>query len=295
MKNIEIIGMPIKYGCFLEGTDLSYEYLKDSLERGFNTKCEKKIDNTFNSPEEHKNDEKIKYLEPTIEINKRLYKEVYKSIDNNNIPIIIGGDHSSCIGSISAALDYFKGDISVIYIDKHADIHNEKTTPSGNIHGMPLSVCIGRCDKRFDIGSYKLKPENLYFIGLGNYEKEEIDYINEENIYYKMENEINENTIESITDEILSKIKTKYVHISFDFDVIKDEDFHAVNVAVESTYQDDKGISYNDCKNIIETLLKKVNLSSMDIVEYNPLLDKDGICKEKAEELFKTINKSIKK
>ena len=295
MKNIEIIGMPMKYGCFLEGTDLSYDYLKDSLERGFNTTCKKKIDASFDKPKEHKNDEKIKYLEPVMEINKRLYKNVYNSIENDNIPIIIGGDHSSCVGSISAALDYYKGDVSVIYIDKHADIHNEKTTPSGNIHGMPLSVCIGRCDERFDIGSFKLKPENLYFIGLGNFEQEEIDYINEANIYHKMESEVNKNTIENIVDEILSKIKTKYVHISFDFDVIKDEDFHAVNVAVENTYQDDKGISYSDALKIFETLLPKVNLSSMDIVEYNPLLDEDGIYKEKAEKLFETINKNIKK
>ena len=288
MKEVEIISMPMKYGCFIDGADKSYEYLKDTFESVFKTKS-KYIDTSYENALEHKNDKKIKYLEPVMEISNRLYNEVYDSLNENKLPIIVGGDHSTCIGSISAALDYYKGDVSVIYIDKHADIHTDKTTPSGNIHGMPLSVCIGRCDDRFNIGEYKLDPSNLYFVGLSNYEIEEISYIQENNIYSRMSFEVEEIKVDKIVKEILSRIKTKYVHISLDLDVIKPSEFPAVNVCVESKYQDEFGLSINMVKKILKLLLSNLNVCSMDIVEYNPLLDKEGKCKEKVEEILLEI------
>lgn len=292
MKKVEVIGMHMKYGCFVEGADKSYECLKDTFESIFNTKC-KCVDTTYENAEEHKNDKKLRYLEPVMELSNRLYNEVYESLNNDKLPIIVGGDHSTCIGSISASLDYYKGDVSVIYIDKHADIHTEATTPSGNMHGIPLSVCIGRCDKRFNIGNYKLDPSNLYFLGLSNYEIEEITYIHENDIYSRMAFEVEEMKVDKIVKEIISKIKTKYVHISFDLDVIKPSEFPAVNVCVDGTYQDEYGLTINMVKKILKLLLSNLNVCSMDIVEYNPLLDKDEKCKNKIEEILIEINGGI--
>ena len=292
MKEVQIIGMPMKYGCFVEGADKSYEYLKDTFDKVFNASS-KVIDTTIENIEEHKNDKKLKYVEPVMEISKRLYNEVYDSLNNNKLPIIVGGDHSTCIGSISASLDYYKGDVSVIYIDKHADIHTEKTSPSGNLHGIPLSVCIGRCDERFNIGEYKLDTSNLYFVGLSNYEIEEIDYIHEKDIYRRMSFEVEEVKVDKIVKEILSKIKTKYVHISFDLDVLKTSEFSAVNVGVENIYQDESGLTLNQVKKLLKLLLGNLNVCSMDIVEYNPLLDKDEKCKNKIEEILMEIKGGI--
>lgn len=293
MKKIDVIGMPMKYGCFVDGADLSYSYLKNSFENIFNVKCEKCVDTFYENAIMHKDDKKLKFVEPVMEINKRLYKEVYDSLSNNKFPIIVGGDHSSCIGSISASLDYYEGDVSIIYIDQHADIHNHETSPSGNLHGIPLSVCIGRCDDRFDIGNNKLDISNLYFIGLSNYEIEEISYIQENNISCYMNFEVEERGIESIVKEIIKKIKTKNVHISFDLDVIKQEDFKAVNVLVEGKYYSEGGLSFKMVKKLLRLLISNLNVSSMDIVEYNPLLDEDGKCKEKIEELLLEVKSSL--
>lgn len=293
MKKIDVIGMPMKYGCFVDGADLSYSYLKNSFENIFNVKCEKCVDTSYENAIMHKDDKKLKFVEPVMEINKRLYKEVYDSLSNNKFPIIVGGDHSSCIGSISASLDYYEGDVSIIYIDQHADIHNHETSPSGNLHGIPLSVCIGRCDDRFDIGNNKLDISNLYFIGLSNYEIEEISYIQENNISCYMNFEVEERGIESIVKEIIKKIKTKNVHISFDLDVIKQEDFKAVNVLVEGKYYSEGGLSFKMVKKLLRLLISNLNVSSMDIVEYNPLLDEDGKCKEKIEELLLEVKSSL--
>ena len=293
MKKIDVIGIPMKYGCFVDGADLSYSYLKNSFETIFNIKCEKCVDTFYENAIMHKDDKKLKFVEPVMEINKRLYKEVYDSLSNNKFPIIVGGDHSSCIGSISASLDYYEGDVSVIYIDQHADIHNHETSPSGNLHGIPLSVCIGRCDDRFDIGNNKLDISKLYFIGLSNYEIEELSYIQENNISCYMDFEIEERGIESVVKEIIKNIKTKNVHISFDLDVIKQDDFKAVNVGVEGKYYSEGGLSFKMVKKLLRLLISNLNVSSMDIVEYNPLLDEDGKCKDKIEELLLEVKSSL--
>ena len=293
MKKIDVIGMPMKYGCFVDGADLSYSYLKNSFENIFNFKCEKCVDTSYENAVMHKDDKKLKFVEPVMEINKRLYKEVYSSLSSNKFPIIVGGDHSSCIGSISASLDYYEGDVSIIYIDQHADIHNHETSPSGNLHGIHLSVCIGRCDDRFDIGNNKLDISNLYFIGLSNYEIEEISYIQENNISCYMDFVVEEKGVESIVKEIIKNVKTKNVHISFDLDVIKQDDFKAVNVGVEGKYYSEGGLSFKMVKKLLRLLISNLNVSSMDIVEYNPLLDEDGKCKEKIEELLLEVKSSL--
>lgn len=288
MKKFKVIGMPMKYGCMVDGADMAYDSLKDVLESSLNVRCKTVVNTNYENAKEHLNDKRMKYVEPVMDISKRLYIEVYNSL-HDNFPVIVGGDHSTCIGSISAVLDYYKGDVSVIYIDKHADIHTEKTSPSGNMHGIPLSICIGRCDDRFKIGNYKLNSENLYYIGLSNFEIEEIEYINSSNITAFMDFVVEEKKAEWIVKEIIKKIKTKYVHISFDLDSIKDEDFHAVNVAVEGTYQDMGGLDFKMAKKILGLLIENLNVISMDIVEYNPLLDNDLKCKKKVEELLLEI------
>ena len=75
MKKIDVIGMPMKYGCFVDGADLSYSYLKNSFENIFNVKCEKCVDTYYENVVMHKDDKKLKFVEPVMEINKRLYKD----------------------------------------------------------------------------------------------------------------------------------------------------------------------------------------------------------------------------
>ena len=292
MRTIDIIGMPMKYGCFVEGADLAFSSMKDSYKRILNPKNIYEIDTNLGL-EEHKKDKHIKYLEQVMEANNRLYNQVSESLNALRFPIIVGGDHSSAIGSIKASLDYTEGDLSVIWIDAHTDIHTEKTTPSGNIHGMPLSVCLGRCDERFNIGKYNLKPENLYYIGVRSYEIEEISYVQESKITCYMDFEITMRKIENIVKEIIKNIKTKYVHISFDLDCISDKEFSAVNVSVENKYIDGTGLSLKMIKTALSMLLTNLNVCSLDIVEYNPLLDTDLKCKEKYEEILEVIKEAI--
>lgn len=300
--NIEIIGMPIYYGCDIKGADLGYDAIQDKLENIFSkNKLVKKQKVEIDKKEEsvkYQGDSKLKYLPEVMDANKELYKRTIRSFQNKNLPIMIGGDHSGAIGTISAALDYYQGDVSVIWIDSHLDIHTEEDTPSGNIHGIPLSVCIGRCKKEeLKIGNYKLNPSNLFYIGPRDdgkgFEQEEIDYVKKENIACYMEQDVHKKGINQIIEEIKNKIKTKYVHISFDFDCIKTEDFSAVNVLHEGTFVGEGGLSFEEAKQIIQQLISKLTVCSIDFVEYNPLLDDKMEDIKKVEEILKKVDNEV--
>ena len=293
MKKVDVIGVPMKYGCFLDGADMAFESTRDIYENNFDNI--KEIDNHVSDSSEYKKGSKLKYESAVKEITNRLYNEVTKSLNDNHFPLTIGGDHSTAIGSLSASLEYYKGDVSVIWFDAHTDIHTEETTPSGNIHGIPLSVCIGRCkDDKLNISKYKLDPKNLYYIGIRSYEKEEMEYIKKENIIKYSDIDVIEKGIEKVIDEIASKIKTKYVHLSFDLDVLNDEVFPAVNVLLHKTYVSGKGLDFDIVNKGLKLLFEKLNIISMDIVEYNPLLDKNLNCKKKIEILVDTFKNYIK-
>ncbi len=293
MKKVDVIGVPMKYGCFLDGADKSFESTRDIYENNFDNI--KEIDNHVSDSSEYKEGSKLKYEPAVKEITNRLYNEVTKSLNDNHFPLTIGGDHSTAIGSLSASLEYYKGDVSVIWFDAHTDIHTDETTPSGNIHGIPLSVCIGRCkDDKLNISEYKLDPKNLYYIGIRSYEKEEIEYVEKENITKYSDTDVIEKDIEKVVNEIASKIKTKNVHLSFDLDVLNDDEFPAVNVLLHKTYVSGKGLSFDIVNKGLKLLFEKLNITSMDIVEYNPLLDKDKSCKKKIEILVDTVKNSIK-
>lgn len=293
MKKVDVIGVPMKYGCFLDGADMAFESTRDIYEKKFDNI--KEIDNHVKDSSEYKEGSKLKYESAVKEITNRLYNEVSKSLSNGNFPLTIGGDHSTAIGSVSASLEHYKDDVSVIWFDAHTDIHTDETTPSGNIHGIPLSVCIGRCrDDKLNISKYKLDPENLYYIGIRSYEKEEIEYVEKENITKYSDVDVIEKGIEKVVDEISSKVKTKNVHLSFDLDVLNDDEFPAVNVLLHKTYVSGNGLNFDIVNKGLRLLFEKLNIVSMDIVEYNPLLDKDLSCKKKIEILVDTIKNSIK-
>ncbi len=197
--NIEILGMPIYYGSDVKGSDLAYDFLKKDLDNIFiKNKIVKKQKIEVSNVDEndkYKSEPKLKYVDEIMDANKKLYNKTMEAFQNHNLPIMIGGDHSGAIGTVSAALDYHKGDVSVIWVDAHLDIHTEEDTPSGNVHGLPLAVCIGRCkNEKFRIGEYKLDPTNLYYIGPRNdgkgFEIEEIDYVRKANVTCYMEDEV---------------------------------------------------------------------------------------------------------
>lgn len=294
--NIDIIGMPIYYGCDVEGTNLVYDYLK-KRDKNFKIKKHNLFDNgkifVNENSVKHLNDVKMKYLESIMESSKLLYNVVKGSLNHGNFPIIIGGDHAAAIGSVSSIIDYFNNDVTVIWVDSHTDIHTEKSSPSGNIHGIPLAICMKECDNRFSIGNLALPKENLIYFGISNNEEAERNFIKNNNIKMYSYEYIKNIGIANAIKDLLKSVKTKYVHISFDFDSLNPNLFGAVNVAKEKKYLSNVGFSLEEGTYILRELLTNLNVCSMDLAEYNPLLDKNNDV-EYVEKVLETIDEFLK-
>src|ERR1051326_3860937 len=169
--NIHIIGAPIDVGSGGRGVDMGpsairYAGLGERLgQLGYTVFDEGNVTvpppETFSAQNPH-----LKYLEPILAACEKLAEVVARSCGPEDIPLVIGGDHSLALGSITGAVKA-RGSVGVIWIDAHADFNTDQTTPSGNIHGMPLAALAGYGDERLvNIGGFhpKLKPEHIAIV-----------------------------------------------------------------------------------------------------------------------------------
>jgi len=186
---------------------------------------------------------------------------VYQTNKNNTIPITIGGDHSISLGSLSGSLKHHKDNLTTIWIDAHADINTEESSPSGNLHGMPLSYLTG-LEKDFfkDEKTNLLNTDNLLYLGIRDIDKYEEEIINEKNIKYLTSNDIN-NNINKLNDV---KIMTDNIHVSIDVDVLDPKYMKSTGTPV------DNGISLDKLEQILKWIKSEGNVTSIDIVEFNP-------------------------
>ena len=300
---VDVIGYPIYYGCDVKGVEKAYDYLKmNNVFDLLRTNCEvndlgKVLVEEVKSADKYLGHDKLKYLNPIAKSSELLASKVSESLSNGNFPLVIGGDHSMAIGSISGLSSFYSvDDISVIWVDAHIDINDEISSPTGNIHGMPLRVLLGTGDRRLtDVSSQgpKIKSENIYYIGVRSFEKQEMDFVKESNICCYYDCDIKERGMGAILEEVLAKIKTKYIHVSFDVDVINQEIFMATGVTQIPHALVVGGIDLDQAKEVLEATLKDSRVKSMDFTEFNPDLDVNNSSLEICKELFGVIGNNL--
>ncbi len=227
-----LISVPINYGCDREGAQFGPKTFKENgileliKEEGHDV-CDKgDIEIPFASPEEkYSGSSKLKYLNPIAEYNNNLADAVYNSISEGEIPFIVGGDHSLGMGSIAGASKYFK-EIAVIWVDAHADINTEDTSPSGNIHGMPLAASMNFGNPALTNIYYngqKVKPENVYILGARDIDPGEYELAKKSKLNLYTMDDVRKNGLDNTLKEITNKIKNSgvdAVHLSFDIDAL---------------------------------------------------------------------------
>tara|TARA_B110000211_G_scaffold232663_1_gene296918 strand:- start:825 stop:1664 length:840 start_codon:yes stop_codon:yes gene_type:complete len=197
-----------------------------------------------------------------------LYKLHYDYLRRGWKPVTIGGDHSIALSTVASSARVYKDDLTVVWVDAHADIHTPSSSPSQNLHGMPLGSLL---DYDTPHSTPHITPGQLIYIGLRDIEPHEEKVINDLGI----ENYTMEDLKKTPLDEILTNIynRTDAIHLSFDVDVID-----PIYISCTGTPVKD-GISYNDAEKIINKLSPKI--ISADVVEFNPLLgDKKQVLKE---------------
>lgn len=278
--DINLIGVPIYYGSDIKGVEFGPKKLREKNIYGVLSKYHKVYDlgDLYVPTENEKNKyfyhPKMKYLKPITEVNTNLAQQVYASLSSGSFPLILGGDHSLGLGSISGVSKYYKN-FAVIWVDAHGDINSYLTTETGNVHGMPLAAAMGIGYEDLTnvyFHGTKVKTENVFIIGARDLDKGECDLIEEKNLNVYSTARVQEEGISSVLGDVLNKIKElniKAIHLSFDIDCIDSEYVPGTGTPVKS------GMTIGEAKTLLKVLGETKLIKSMDFVELNPKLDKN--------------------
>ena len=296
-KKIRIIGAPSDFGQGRRGVDMEpsairYAGLQEKLAAlGHDVADLGNI--PVPPPEMHQvTNTKLKYLNEVLAVCKNLHSSVQDVMSEGWTPLILGGDHSVSIGSV-AGVASVKPSFGVIWFDAHGDMNTDETTPSGNIHGMPLAANLGLGHPDLtQIGGFspKVKPENVVLVGIRSIDDAEARLVEESGIKVFSMPDIDRMGMARVMEEALriAGAGTKGIHLSLDLDALDPMYAPGVGTPVNG------GVTYREGHLAMEMIAASEMLLSVDVVEVNPILDQQNrtgrMAVELAESLFgKTI------
>lgn len=231
---------------------------------------------------------RLRYLPEITLACTALANEVEASLDRDEFPLVLGGDHSMAIGTIAGIAAHCKKHnkrLGVIWIDAHSDINIPDTSPSGNIHGMPVAVSLGLgAPELTSIGGnfVKLQPHQIVMIGLRSVDEGERALIRKLRIESYTMSDIDKQGIHRIIAKALSALRAKvdHLHVSFDLDSVDPMFASGVGTPVPG------GLTYREAHLIMEAIAESGYMASMEVAEVNPILDNKNASAEVAAELI---------
>lgn len=297
--NISIIDMPTFYGCDNPGVENGPKVLRENKLLDIFNKSHQVCDmgevhvKNVSSNDKYAANAKMKYLDEVIRSNVELGDKVYESLSNSYLPLVIGGDHSLALGSIAGSSKFFKDDLAIIWVDAHGDINTPETSPSGNIHGMPLASSMGvgpnvLTNLYFD--GTKVKPENVFLLGCRDLDLGELELVKNKNLNLWTMEDIKNKGIQMVLKELieaLNKTKVNNVHLSFDIDVLDPSYVPGTGTPVKD------GLAFSEGKIVVETIINTSLVKAIDFVEFNPTLDKNSRTLETCLEILKVMSKTL--
>ncbi|MDQ6595489.1 arginase [Bacillus salipaludis] len=276
MKKLSIIGMPMDLGQMRRGVDMGPSAIRYA---GINERLKPLFDEVHDlgdipigRPEVVVDKESnLRNLDLVAEKNTLLAEKVDEVIESGSFPLVLGGDHSIAIGTLAGVAKHYKN-LGVIWYDAHGDLNTAETSPTGNIHGMPLAASLGLGHPLLtQLGGYspKIKPENVVIIGARALDDGEKDLIKEIGIKVYTMHEIDRLGMTKVMEETIAylKEKTDGVHLSLDLDGLDPSDAPGVGTPVMG------GISYRESHLAMEMLEESKIITSAEFVEVNPILD----------------------
>ncbi|MYL34950.1 arginase [Pontibacillus yanchengensis] len=275
-NNLSIVGAPMDLGQNRRGVDMGpsairYAGVVERLEQ-LQYDIEDLGDVEIPRPDRREDQkEHLRNLKEVAEGNENLAKTVDDVIQRNRFPLVIGGDHSIAIGSLAGIAKHYEN-LGVIWYDAHGDLNTGGTSPSGNIHGMPLAVSLGIGHERLvNIEGYqpKIKPENIVIIGARSLDDGEKELIKEKGIKVYSMHEIDRLGMTQVIQESVEYLthKTDGIHLSLDLDGLDPQDAPGVGTPVMG------GMSYRESHLAMEMLAEADIITSAEFVEVNPILD----------------------
>ena len=277
--HVRVIGVPMDLGADRRGVDIGssairYAGLNDQLLRlGYEVLDVGNI--VVPQPESQPiGNTRLKYLEPILKVSEELADTVTSALETKEFPLVLGGDHSIALGSITGVTRVYK-DISVIWIDAHADFNTEETTPSGNIHGMILAALAGIGNSQLtDIGGWapKLDPQKIILVGARDLDRGEREFLRSHRVHVFTMSDIDKRGISNVMQEALSLAgkASDGIHLSLDMDALDPVHAPGVGTPVRG------GLTYREAHMIMELIAESGHLIGMDVVEVNPILDREN-------------------
>jgi len=277
MNKLSIIGVPMDLGQTRRGVDMGpsairYAGVIERIENiGYSVEDKGNIEIALAERVHSDENTNLKNLKAVADASERLAQTVSDVITNKRFPLVLGGDHSIAIGTLAGVSRHYKN-LGVIWYDAHGDLNTADTSPSGNIHGMPLAASIGIGDDALTrIGGYtpKVKPENIVIIGARSLDEGEKELIKEKGIKVYTMHEIDRMGMTKVMEETILYLrdKTDGVHLSLDLDGLDPHDAPGVGTPVIG------GISYRESHLAMEMLAESQLITSAEFVEVNPILD----------------------
>jgi arginase len=276
-----VLGVPLDMGASRRGVDMGPSAMRVAgLEARLEALGHHVIDggNVEGDIAETQNvgETNARYLKQIADTCTRTSKAVCKTLEDGMTPLVLGGDHSIAVGTVSGVSEFYRRQnqkIGVIWIDAHSDINTPDTSPSGNVHGMPLAALLGLGpDLLTNIGGFapKIAPENTVLVGVRDIDAAERANIRRAGLgeVYTMR-DIDERGMRAVMEEALRAAGrgTAGYHISLDMDWIDPEDAPGVGTPVRG------GATYREAHLAMEILADHGRMLSFEIVEVNPVID----------------------
>lgn len=295
-KKVGILGVPLGFGAGRRGSGLGTRTIRQTKVRG--KKLDEHIEHLGYAVSDwddldlprpiEGSDERPKYLKEMLESVAKIVPAVKAILESDEIPVILGGDHSIALPTFSAVQSHFKGrgeEVGLIWFDAHADMNTHETSPSGNLHGMPLAHLFGHgVSELVNLEGFspKIKPQYFAHIGARDLDNGEKQLIKDLGVHCWTMHEIDRYGMNFCIEqalEVVSKAPDGF-SVTFDVDVLDPIDAPGSGTLVRG------GISYREAHLALERIAETAKMRSFEIVEVNPMLDSHNRTSELAVELI---------
>ena len=281
MRSVHIIGVPLDLGGGRRGVDMGPSAFRIArlgervTDLGYRVVDRGDLPAPIPETQDPRDDRK-KYIHDIEKICQQLYDLTLSSFAEGALPLILGGDHSLAAGSVGAAATWAKQTrqlpIGLIWVDAHGDMNTPATSPSGNVHGMPLAALLGDDPpalSRLGGWSAKVQPQHTALLGVRNLDEREKTAVRASHVHVLTMKEIDRHGIASAVEQAveIAGAGTAGIHVSFDMDACDPMIAPGVGTPVNG------GLNYREAHMVMEIVADSGLLTSIDIVEVNPTLD----------------------
>ena len=277
---IRIIGVPMDLGASRRGVDMGPSALRVAGLQSRLKQLGRQVEDVGNisvpqAEEQPYGEKRARYLDEISEICKNLAAMVRAALDEGMLPVVLGGDHSIAAGTVAGAASHFHREgrrIGVIWLDAHADMNTPESSPSGNVHGMPLAAIMGSGPPELtDLAGFKpmVEPRHVALVGTRDLDPKERRLAKESGVHVFTMRDIDERGMREVMTEALrfASDDTAGIAVSLDMDFIDPSDAPGVGTPVRG------GVTYREAHLALEMIADSRAMISFELVEINPVID----------------------